>query len=192
MTYTVRPIDQWPGSLVRGRRRRSPFRAGWSATASLLKRELEQLGARDTVLMIAVEESDIRLDGLLRASARPIHPGVIIAFDSRYGPLKYSSDVFADWQDNVRAIALGLEALRKVDRYGITKRGEQYTGWKQLEAGANGVVMSAARAREILEDYGGWRNALKSTHPDAGGDPEQFRLVQEARAVLAAHEELTA
>jgi hypothetical protein len=33
---------------------------------------------------------------------------------------------------NARAIALGLEALRKVDRYRITKRGEQYTGWSAL------------------------------------------------------------
>ena len=190
MTYTVRPIDEWPGPQTRGRRR-SPFRASWGSTASLLRRELDALQARNTVLMIAVEESDIRLDGLLRANARPRHPGVVVAFDSRYGPLKYATDTFSDWQDNVRAIALGLEALRKVDRYGITKRGEQYTGWKQLESG-NGVVMSAEKAREILAGYGGWRDALKATHPDHGGDPERFQRVQQARAVLAAHEELTA
>lgn len=39
-----------------------------------------------------------------------------------------------DWQINLRAIALGLEALRKLDRYGITSRGEQYTGWRAIEA----------------------------------------------------------
>jgi hypothetical protein len=38
------------------------------------------------------------------------------------------------WQANVRAIALALEALRAVDRYGVTKRGEQYQGWTALPA----------------------------------------------------------
>ena len=182
MSYTVRPIDTWPGPRSRSHRR-SPFKASWSRTAALLNRELRELGARNVALMIDVQESDIRLDGLLRASARPDYPGVILAFDSRYGPLKYMSDVFSTWQDNVRAIALGLEALRKVDRYGITKRGEQYTGWKQLEAGPS---MDRIEAMRIIDRYGGGsiRKALMETHPDHGGDAGDFAEVQEARRVL--------
>jgi hypothetical protein len=183
-TYAVRPIDQWPGPRSRSHRR-SPFKASWTATSSLIARELRELGARNTVLMIDVSEADIRLDGLLRASARPGYPGVIVAFDSRYGPLKYMSDVFSTWQDNVRAIALGLEALRKVDRCGITKRGEQYTGWKQLTAGP--ITIDAAEARRVLDEWGGdWRKALMATHPDHGGDPERFERVQAARKALEA------
>src|SRR5947208_1880483 len=81
----------------------------------------------------AVTESDIRLDGRPRARAVASHPGVVLAFDSRHGPLKYAVDTFDRWQDNLRAIALGLEHLRAVDRYGVTRRGEQYTGWRQIE-----------------------------------------------------------
>ncbi len=33
------------------------------------------------------------------------------------------------------AATLGLEALRKVSRYGIGEHGEQYTGWKALPSG---------------------------------------------------------
>jgi hypothetical protein len=152
MTYSVRPIDTWPGPRSH-RHRMSQFSASYSATERLLAAELGHLAARNVVLMIDVSESDIRLDGLLRASARPDYPGVIVAFDSRYGPLKYMSDTFTRWQDNVRAIALGLEALRKVDRYGITKRGEQYTGWRQLTAGGNG--MTPAEAAALIGRHGG-------------------------------------
>lgn len=47
---------------------------------------------------------------------------------------QFAVDTFVHWQDNLRAIALGMEALRKVARYGIVKGNEQYSGWKQLTA----------------------------------------------------------
>jgi hypothetical protein len=186
MSYTVRPIDSWPGPQSSGRRN-SPFRAPWSQTAELLDRELRMLGASRTVLMIAVDEQDIRLDGLLRANARPTHPGVIIAFESRYGALKYASDVFTDWRDNVRAIALGLEALRKVDRYGITKRGEQYTGWRALPPAGDGV-MTHDDAVRVIDRHGGGSipRALRATHPDTGGNASDFAEVQAARKIIEA------
>src|ERR1700675_3855774 len=84
------------------------------------------LDAKKLVFQIDVRESEIRLDGLPSARARPNDPAVIVSFDSKHGPLRYFCDQFTDWQDNIRAIALGLEALRKVERYGITHRGEQY------------------------------------------------------------------
>ncbi len=172
----VRPITLWPHAETRGRRR-AVFSAGWSATVDLLEREVAHLGARRAVLQLAVTEDDIRLDGAIRASARPTHPGAIVSFESRHGPLEYATDVFDRWQDNVRAIALGLEALRKVDRYGIGKRGEQYAGWKQLAAGGP----SPERGVQIIRDLGGLRKALMATHPDHGGDPEDFAAVQAAR-----------
>ena len=39
---------------------------------------------------------------------------------------------------NLRSIALGLKALRAVDRYGVSRRGEQYAGFRAaLTAGGN-------------------------------------------------------
>lgn len=52
--------------------------------------------------------------------------------------LVYATDACQDWRHNVRSIALGLEALRAVDRYGISRRGEQYAGFRgALPAGAS-------------------------------------------------------
>lgn len=83
--FLVRPIDLWPEPETRTRTR-SPFSATYSATKALLHREITALGATSAILQLAVTETDIRLDGDLRATARPSHPGVIVSFESRHGP----------------------------------------------------------------------------------------------------------
>lgn len=202
-----RPIQQWPGTPTRDRRH-SPFRAKWDATLNLLDRELSQLGSKNVVIQVALEDRDIRLDGYPRANARPEHPGVIVSLDSAYGPLSYPCDTFHDWRDNLRAIALALEALRAVDRYGVTKRGEQYTGWKQLGTATPSAWTAESAARFIArsawpnereENLRSWcprliseteirtstyREAARRLHPDAGGSTEDFQRLQEAKRVL--------
>jgi len=162
--YTVRPIREWTDHQTPATQRRSryTFSTPFSQTESLLRRELEHLGAKDVVLQLAVAEADLRLDGTFRASARIVHPGVKIAFDSKHGPLTYATDSCELWQHNVRSIALGLEALRAVDRYGVTRRGEQYTGWKALPAGSGTSPshMTRTEAARVLSEISG-------THIDA-------------------------
>lgn len=177
MNVRCRPIVTFPAEF-HGSPQNSQFSAPWSSTMELLERELGKLDGRNAVIELAVTEGELRLDGWPRAEARPSHPGVIISFDSRHGPLRYGTDRFPHWQENVRAIALGLESLRRVDRYGIGKRGEQYQGWRQLSAGDSDL---AQRGRELIADHGGATAALKATHPDLGGDPDDFRAVQAAR-----------
>lgn len=201
LQITFRPIDRWPNGLA-SERRNSPFGVSYGDTLELLDRELFHLGAREAVLMLALGESDIRRDGMPRAQARPAHPGVILAFDSIHGPLKYATDTFRDWQSNLRAIALGLESLRRVDRYGITKRGEQYTGWKALP-GSTEPVMSTEMAARVLAGAGGaspadvlstrsaaqaaYRIAARAAHPDTGGSTEAFQRLNEAKRIIDAH-----
>jgi HNH endonuclease len=140
-----RPLLTWPGKFT-DPRKPNPFRASWSNTVELLDGELTNLGADPTTvaLQLAVTEGECRLDGQIRSGAKVAHPGVILSFTTRrYGPLSYPCDTFEarwsqdgpGWKINVRAIALGLEALRKVARYGIAGRGEQYTGWAALPPG---------------------------------------------------------
>lgn len=176
MRITCRPLSTFPAEF-HARSQPDRFDTGWSTTLAQLQAELYKLGAREAVIEIALTEGEIRLDGWPRASARPSHPGVIISFDSKHGPLRYGTDAFPNWQANVRAIALGLEALRRVERYGIGKRGEQYQGWKQLPAGPG----SPERGRELIAEHGSERAALMATHPDHGGDPDDFAAVQAAR-----------
>ncbi len=209
MDFTFRPIDAWPGDLrTDSSRQRSPFTAKYPDTLALLRRELSHLKAEGVVIQLALQERDIRVsDGLPKAASRPTHPGVILAFESKHGPLKYFTDVYMNgwntthqgWQANLRAVGLGLEALRKVDRYGITKRGEQYTGWKELGSGAvpMGAGMNGEKAIEILRFHTGpcdftnpyavkaaFRTIAKVLHPDVGGDAETFMQVKGAADYL--------
>lgn len=202
---------QWPKEPTRARKQ-SRFQASYQETLDLLNRELRQLGARDAVIQLALEAKDIRLDGLPRAHARPAHPGVILSFAGRHGPLSFPCDTFADWESNLRAIALALEALRAVDRYGVTQRAEQYRGWAQLGDGgqaadADLTSMILDEAARFVSDHGcglasgpqvilsnadaftGWyQNAARRLHPDADtGDHESFVKLQAAAKLLRAH-----
>jgi hypothetical protein len=199
--YTVRPISD--RTAFTGRHKPTPFASSWSATEELLFRELRQLAARDVVLELDFLEGQIRLDGRPYSNARAASSAVRIAFESKHGPLTYATDVFPTWQDNVRAIALSLEALRRVDRYGVVKRGEQYAGFKALPAGRAMPASHMTRddAIALLADQHGypteyyaaepselrtaWKFARAAAHPDRnGGDRTLWDQVEQAAAVL--------
>lgn len=181
--FALRPLPEWPYPPTRNRRGRRTFTAGWQNTLDLLARELGHLRATAPIIAAGFQESDLRIDGMPYANAYPFHPGIEISFDTRqHGRLVYATDCCEWWQHNVRSIALGLEALRAVDRYGITRRGEQYSGWRQLGTGSDDGP-SLERGRALIREAGSAREALKVTHPDAGGeriDFESVRMAQEA------------
>jgi hypothetical protein len=151
-----------------------------------LDKELRALRAVDVWLEIAIEPEMFRLDGRPRAQARAAHPGVVISFTSKTlgKELRYATDRFRSWQDNLRAIALGLEALRKVERYGIANRGEQYAGWAQITTGG----ANPERGRNLVKAHGSINDALRATHPDTSGydSEEDFRHVQAYRNSVGA------
>lgn len=199
LQFQYRPIERWP--LPSKPRKTSQFSASWPSTLDLLETELRYLGAKEIVIQADVTPQMIRNDGMLRGDARPASPKVILSFESKHGPLSYPCDCFTTMQDNIRAIALALEALRKVDRYGVTARGEQYRGWERIGGPVGPSPMSAAQAaghlfiaagfnprplkRDELEDV--YRKACSKTHPDAGGSKEAFQRVQQAKEVLDRH-----
>lgn len=163
----------------------SPFSASWTATVDKLVDELRHLKAEKVLLEVDVQESDLRLDGMPRANARAASPGVILTLINVPVAggltLRYPCSTFQTWEANVRAIALALEALRKVDRYGVTKRGEQYAGWKALPAGEAQYEPDLENGARIIAAYdGSVRKAIMGTHPDTreeGYDDDDFKDV---------------
>lgn len=197
------PIDAWPYPDT-PRRANPQFRARYDHTLKQLTYELEQLGTRGPAVIQVVTRNgadDLRRDGALRAHAKIEHPGVRLSFESKHGPLTYATDQFEsswatnmpDWQANLRAITLGLEALRAVDRYGISRSGEQYTGWLAI-AGATSMTPAAAmqvlrdsapdsKADEPLDKLMRWAKA--GAHPDRhDGDRAPWDRVEEAIQAL--------
>lgn len=192
-----RPIERWPGELKKARKA-SPFKATFSSTLRQFDHELRQLKAKNVVLQVAMSERDIRLDGLPRSGRHPQHPGVIVSMDTAYGSLSYPCDTFCDWTDNLRAIVLALGALRAVDRYGVTQRGEQYTGWRQLESGTGMTQQQAAafiggvltlEADVVIANWrergrGFYAAAAKVLHPDGGGSDRDFQQLRMAKQLM--------
>ncbi len=201
-----RTLTTWPrkqtASRVRGQ-----FKAGYLQTLELIDKELFNLGARSAVIQLAILEDEIRKgDGMPRADYRPWHPGVVISFAGKHGPLQFACDHCRDWESNLRAIALTLERLRMADLYGVTQKGEQYKGWQSLPAPADpnqpfadktsAAAWIARQAgyfgemREFIDpDNGNLRRDILSTaiiacHPDKGGSDELFHQLTAAREIL--------
>ncbi len=195
----TRPLGPWLDPVTTDRPR-SPFKAAWSDTLDLLSRETWMLGATLVVVQVDVTEADLRRDGLIRANARVQFPGIRVAFESRRGPLTFATDMYPTWQANVRAVALGLEALRRLDRYGITKRGEQYVGWQALPASTTAPMTREEAAAFLAGAQDDWsvadllrdteavkrayRAAAKRHHSDVGGNDALFARITAARDVL--------
>lgn len=198
----VRP---WDGPAPPVGNVRARFNTTFTRTTRLLRRELEMLGATGLLVELDIRERDIRLDGYPRADARQVgHPGVRVDFQSKHGPVRMETAEFSTWQDNLRAIALSLEALRAVDRYGVSKRGEQYRGWRALPMSTNpeDAIQTPDQAVHAIhsvvddlfsaDDVAGAfrreavREALRRAHPDTGGDDETFRKVRRSQEVLSA------
>lgn len=184
MQITFRPLQVWPHKPTKARRH-APFRVGYPRSLKMLEREVRWLGGKDVVMGVGLEERDLRLDGTPRANVRAMsHPGVEISFDSRdHGRLTYATDQYWDWQDNVRAVALSLEALRAVDRHGVAK-GRQYTGFALLTAGPGLEEVG----RQLVEEYGSIKKALQATHPDTGSARHTQSDYQAVLAFRKAHE----
>jgi len=208
--YTVQPITDFTiFTTPPADRKPVKFKAPWATTVKELKRELHYLDAHDVVMEIGVDAKHIRLDGQLRADARPTHPGVRLTFQStEHGSLSYTCDTYEarwthqipDWQSNVRAIVLTLEALRSVDRYGATQ-GEQYAGFKALGAGTGAVPFGGMTPQvalleltDLAQGAGAtagftpaqlYRRARARCHPDRHqGDRSLWDRVEQAAKVL--------
>jgi hypothetical protein len=183
-------------------RKSATFRVSYSARLDLLENELRAIRAQDIVIQAGFAMEQIRNDGWPRSSARPTHPAVVLTFRTKRGIVSMPCDTYKNMEDNIYAIAKSLEALRSVDRYGVTQNGEQYRGWTALpEAGKSDSTRKAAvtlacyapalTADQIQADRGAmqeaYRMAAKKAHPDVGGARQAWDEIQQAKDTLEAH-----
>lgn len=216
MIFEALPIPHPAWKPAHAGRPPSPFSATYTDTREILDREIRALSAKEVRCQVVTAAGNTR-GGNLRSDARVDHPGVIITIDTRKsGTLVYETDQFRGrgytkepgWHVNLRAIALGLEALRKVERYGIARAGQQYAGYRELGSGPIelGAPMTVEQAARLLFDAHPdaadridfdaarvqrgadlfFREAAKVHHPDVGGDPETFKRLVQARDLLKA------
>jgi len=178
---TWRPLPAWP--YPPAPKSSVTFRADWNQTMHNLEQEIERIKGRDVLIGVVADDSQFMFDGTIKVGFKVKHPGAEVSFDvPGQGRLAFHTDAFNSLQANLRAISNGLEALRAIDRYGITTGTEQYAGFQQLSPGGPDIE----RGRLLVEKHGSVAEALKRTHPDQGGDPRQLADVQAYRKSIGA------
>lgn len=222
----VEQLTEWPRDVPRTdpeERRSDPFpRGGRRIKKGIVKRtiddlemEIRQLGVENAVLQLDVSSSQVRQRDGLPYQRADVEPPVVLSFEGPDGATQtYPCDTYDSWEGNFRAIVKTLQALRSVDRYGVGRGDEQYTGYKGLpsnvddrvgpEEAATILLRTAPEARgyeELDHDIDrlltsekaaadALRKAKARAHPDKqGGTHAHFKRVKMAGDVLHQYHE---
>jgi hypothetical protein len=161
---------QWPEGWPRAKRREySPFKMDANKSRRKLLNEIAMMGGK---LPVISTNARIRADGEPRADERPVDPGVAVYFERKGKRMVFACDKFWLVRENLHAIALTIEALRGIERWGASEMMERaFSGFKQLAAENEGPswwgvlqVRAGATVEEIETAY---RELAKVAHPDA-------------------------
>lgn len=167
---------QWPSGWPRteGPRRESArFKTDLAAALRNLNRELGLMGAKAILL-----SSNYTL-----GINNPKDPGVVAYFTWEDQPMSIPCDRWDRIQANVQAIALTVEAMRGMERWGAKHMiRAMFTGFKALpQSGEHWSNLFGVSADASVEQVRAiWRGLCKTAHPDTGGSKERFLAVQQA------------
>ena len=175
----------WPFGNPRTKSlQRSRFDVNFSYARDHLMKEIALLGGRLPVLSSNIP---LKRDGLPYAGQKePVDRGIAVYFTLRGQQFCFACDRWDKTADNIQAIRHTIAALRGIERWGTGDMVQQaFTGFIALPSQESpydvlGVKPDASQ-EEIEASY---RQKAKLLHPDAGGDPEAFRRITEARNKL--------
>jgi len=128
----------------------------------------------------------LRLDGRPRSEGEPSDPGVALYFSFKGKATVFACDRFDRVADNIAAIAAHVDALRRVDRYGVGTIEQALAGYKALPAdtAANwrAVFGFPIDSRPSLDQVdAAYKAAARQHHPDFGGTDIEMAHVNRAR-----------
>lgn len=175
MNPTAYPL-QWPPGWPKTdviRRESGKFKTSLEGALRNLHHQISPMGGKSIIL-----SSNYTL-----GAANPKEPGVVAYFTWQDMQVAIPCDRWTRIEQNVQAIALTVEAMRGMERWGAKHMIKaMFSGFKALPAGDSawwvqlGVDQGATK-EQIKEAY---RALCKVHHPDVGGNPDQFLKVQKA------------
>lgn len=186
-----------PRTKVRGYNTRMARPTVASACADIAN-EVRMLQGRDLVISTNLA---LRIDGLPRSGQpAPSDPGAAVYFRrprlvTGSQRLAFACDKYRVIEQNLRSIAMHLNALRGMERWGVGTRDQAFAGYTALPLRSDrtwwqvlGAVTSINTVEDLVAHY---RDAAKRTHPDAGGSDTAFyevrKAYEEGAAALGAH-----
>lgn len=175
----------WPAGMPRATRRARPaFESGSFAKArDFLLDELRRHRATDVILSTNVE---LRRDGLPLAGQRQPHDlGVAVYFSRKGRPLCVACDRWEKVEDNLRAIADVIEAIRLIERRGTAEMVDAaFTGFAALPPGPAPeqwwIVLGISCLASTEDVTDAYRRLALQHHPDRGGSTEAMQRVNAA------------
>jgi hypothetical protein len=149
---------------------------------SRLQGEVDRLGA---VRVLVSSNVELRLDGLPRSGqAEPADAGAAVYFTLKGQPRCLACDRWDRVADNLAAIAQHIDALRRIDRYGVGTMEQAFAGYKALPAQASPwwtVLEFEARPTAWAAVEERYTALARRHHPDRGGDAESMAKINAAR-----------
>lgn len=180
----------WPRT-VPGRRQRAAFatkatvdrRVTTTMATQRLETQLDAMGAEGPTLSTNVS---LNLRGVPRSESEPADPGAAVYFRFKGRATVFACDRFDRVADNIAALAAHVDALRRVERYGVGTIEQALAGYKALPAD------SAANWRAVFGFQAGdrpqraaldsrFRELARDKHPDRGGTDEGMAHLNRAR-----------
>lgn len=179
----------WPEARPRTERKNrnthGRFKTTFAGARDKCFLEIERLGGDRIIISTNIE---------LKCNGQPYavdwgkmipDPGVAVYFTRKGKQLCFACDCWNHVQDNMHAIALTIEALRGIARWGtgdmmeaafrgfaaLPEKSSGSTWWEVLGVPINATPDQVKAAYRIL---------VKKHHSDVGGDAELFLRVQEA------------
>lgn len=184
-TYTERHYDGRPPE-TKTRKSKAPLSA--SDAAMRLEAELDRLGAENAKLSTSQK---LRIDGTPRSDlSEPADVGAAVYFTLNGKARVLACDRWTRVADNIAAIAQHIDALRRIERYGIGDLNQAFAGYAALPAkgetqggdwraemnfqpGDTPITLDVVEAR--------YRALLKERHPDQGGSHDAVVRLNLAR-----------
>lgn len=152
------------------------------AATQRLEEQLERLGGINPTLSTNVS---LRLDGRPRSDQEPTDVGAAVYFVFKGKATVFACDKWNRVADNIAAIAAHIDALRRVDRYGVGSIEQALAGYKSLPADSAadwrqvfGFPAGSVPSHEALK--AAYKDRARHAHPDQGGTDEAMMHINRA------------
>lgn len=166
----------------------SKFRAGSAYSEGTdIMRQLKLMKASNVVISSNMR---YRADGLPYVNQNVHDSGIAVYFDLQGEQQCIPCDRWSRLEDNLRAIAKTIEALRGIERWGAKEMvTAAFRGFKALPESTIVTPYESKLWYEVLEVSAfasietvkaAYRSMLLKHHPDQGGDINKFNEIQEA------------
>lgn len=175
----------WPVNYPRSKAtKKSRFKTTLGAARDFVKDEIKRLDGRQPVISTNVPLKD---NGDLRADwtrYRMDDHGAAVYFTRNKQQVVLCCDQYDKVWDNLHAIGRTIEALRQIDRDGVSDfLNRSFTGFKMLEESNDPVwwvVLDLHPNASETEIKAAYIKLAKIHHPDAGGSTDMFNKITKA------------